>query len=171
MADQGVPCAFLTAALDGSTLSTGANPNWEPSQTSGQYFTSKLVVVNSGSKVKAVLWWQGESDVLGTERHPGRAEQVEASEHGVAEAQGHGTDRGKAGAHALGGEARPRRSVTEVAVGDHLARGEAVEAGALVVLDLEQLEQLAAVVRGSRDANAAVRPQQDFDRTGDQRDR
>lgn len=65
MADQGVPVAFIPAAMGGTSIS-----DWQPGadhQARNTLYGSMVYRALQVGGVKAVIWWQGERDaVLGT---------------------------------------------------------------------------------------------------------
>jgi hypothetical protein len=57
MASQGVPCAFVPCAVNGSVIAS-----WS---TGGTNYNALLTRFNAaGGNAKVILWWQGESDAL-----------------------------------------------------------------------------------------------------------
>ena len=85
------------------------------------------------------------------------AEEVERADHRVPDPHRSGVDRAVAAVVGVGAERRPPPSrAVQIEAGDGLALSEGVEAGALVVLELEQLQQLGALVGGRHRVQRAL---------------
>src|SRR5436190_1725913 len=100
----------------------------------------------------------GDDDVRLGHRCPGDAEQVQGADGHITQPQRQGGRRGEAGLEGGRGKRRPAAGPgIQVLVPDALAGAERIQAGAFLLLELEQLQQAHRLARGGHQPQAARR--------------
>ena len=110
----------------------------------------------------------GDDDVRLLHRGPGHAEQVQGAEGHLPQPQRQGGRRGEAGLAGGGGKRRPATGPgIQVLVPHALAGAERIQAGAFLLLELEQLQQPHRLAGGGHQPQAARRGSQHHPGGGD----